>query len=142
MKPKNYKHILFTGIFLLIFVSVSHSAEWEFYAITFNEILYYDKANIKRMEDNKVRFWCKNIYSDEGKESKIKALGDRYKDVESRIDLLQIDCNEKKFGILQLTYYDSKGSVIYSEDYSTGEERFIVPDSLLDTLYKIVCKNE
>ena len=142
MKPKNYKHILFTGIFLLIFVSVSHSAEWMFYASSSDGIWYYDKANIKRMKDNKVRVWVKTFYFATGKEKYIKAFGDLFKDLKSTINLFEINCNEKKWNLLKGTDYNSKGSVIHSTDYSTGEESFIVPDSLFETLYEIVCEKE
>ena len=142
MKKTIILTVILTGLSLLTHISLSFSAEWVIYSITSNGILYYDKENIKRMNDNKVRVWEQTIYSDTGKEEVRKELGDRYKDIESSIALWQIDCNEKKLVCLQATYYDSKRSIIYSADNFTGEERFIPPDTYADTLYKIVCKNE
>jgi hypothetical protein len=130
-----YKKILFTGIFLLTLISMSYSAEWELYATD----CYYDKGNIKHIPNNIIRVWTKCICSDTWKEEIIKELGESLKDAKESLSLIQINCNEKIYSILDVIFYDSKGSVIASST-STEKERFVPPDSGIEKLYKIVCE--
>jgi hypothetical protein len=131
--------LLFTGSFLLTLISVSYSDEWEIYSKGYGGICYYDKENVTHMPNNVVRVWDKQIFSDAGKKEAIKKLGDSFKDLEYSIALLQINCNEKKYNVLSLSFYDSKQNIIYSQKTS-GEEEFILPDSIMEELHKSVCK--
>ena len=140
MKKIIYLRILFTGIFIFTLVSVSYSAEWEHYGEVPSGSAYYDKENIKHMPNNIIRVWVKNVYSDTGKKESIKNLGDRFKDVKDTLYLFQINCNEKKLSSVNVTDYDSKGSVISSDDNTTLKESIILPESVGEKLYKIVCK--
>jgi hypothetical protein len=139
MKRIIYK-IIFTGIFLLTLISVSYSAEWEIYAKSILGIHYYDKENISHMPNNIIRVWEKTIYSDAGKEDAIKDLGDRFQDIKYTLQLTQINCDEKIAISLHGTSYDSKGLVIIDTDFPEDKKNIIVPDSINDDLYKIVCK--
>lgn len=132
---------ILTGLFLLTHISLSFSAEWVYIIRTDDFSCHYDKASIKRMPDNIVRVWWKVIFYTE-KEITRKEFGDRYKDLEHSLSLIQINCNEKKHSILETIYYDSKGSIIYTIGNSSGKESFIPPETIGDILYEIVCKNE
>ena len=102
--------------------------------------MYYDKENIKHMPNNIIRVWVKNVYSDTGKKESIKNLGDGLKDVKDTLYLFQINCNEKMLSTVNVTDYDSKGSVISSDDNPILKESIILPDSVGEKLYKIVCE--
>jgi hypothetical protein len=132
--------ILFAIIFLLTFISISYSAEWEIYTKSILGIHYYDKENIKHMPNNIIRVWEKTIYSDAGKEDSIKDLGDRFKDINYTVTLNQINCNEKMYRAVLVADYDSKGSAISSYDNPILKETIILPESVIERLYKIVCK--
>jgi hypothetical protein len=131
--------ILFTIIFLLTFLSLSYSAEWEIYAKGIFGIHYYDKENITHMTNNIIRVWDKCIYSDAGKDDAIKHFGDSFKDIKYTLRLYQIKCNEKIGTSLHGTSYDSKGLVIATADFQE-DNHFILPDSIDEELYKIVCE--
>jgi hypothetical protein len=135
-----YLKILCTGIFLLILISVSYSAEWVFYAKTSEFTCYFDKDNIQYMPDNIVRSWDKIIYSDDRKKEMINKFGVSYKDLEYSLNLTQINCKEKMQSLLNETFYDSKGSVIEFFDFKDDNKFIILPDSIAELLYKIVCE--
>ena len=134
-----YQKILFTVIFLLTLFSVSYSADWKYYGYTPDGTFYYDKENITYMPNNIIRVWTKRIYSDAGKDATIKQHGENFKDIESTSDLVQINCNEKKYSMLHVTHYTSKGVTIKDIDV-TEDESFIPADSIIELLYQIVCE--
>jgi len=142
MKRAIYLKILFTGIFLLTLISLSYSAEWEIYSKTDLNTFYYDKKNIKHMPNNVIRVWTKLLYSDSGKERLIKTLGDDdFKNLANSVSLIQINCTQMTYDVLNIAYYDSKGSVIISSEKPQDKtEEFVMPDSTTEKLYEIVCK--
>jgi hypothetical protein len=91
------------------------------------------------MPNNIIRVWVKHIYSDAGKKEIVEQLGDHFKDVKVTSNLQEIDCNEKMFNLLSATDYDSKGSVINTVAVP-GDKTFIPSNSIIEILYKIVCK--
>jgi hypothetical protein len=139
MARRTFLKILFTGFFLLTLISVSYSVQWEYYGNIPQGKFFYDKENIQYMPNDIIRVWIKHIYSDAGKREIVKQLGEHFKDVKESSNLREIDCNKKMFNLLSATDYDSKGSVIKTADVP-GDKTLIPPNSVIDMLYKIVCK--
>jgi hypothetical protein len=66
-------------------------------------------------------------------------LGKKYENVSHARNLAEINCLEKTFRFLSMTFYDNKEGVIHSPS-SPSKWDFIPPESQGDDLYKEVCK--
>ena len=66
-------------------------------------------------------------------------FGKKYENLSHSIDLHEINCVEKKIRPLSVTDYDNKGGVIYSSS-SPSKWDSIIPESMIEILYKEVCK--
>jgi hypothetical protein len=81
----------------------------------------------------------KAVYSEEGRLNEGRKLGGKYWNLTDSIVLLEIDCKNKRHRVLALIVYSMEGKAVIS-DIRERERGFIVPESILESLYKTVCK--
>ena len=131
---------------LIIFCYGEAEAEdWIFYGRADKYSCFYDVKSISRPSENIVEVSEKQDYTNKGIDFMVEGLGEKYKNLSHSITLWQINCVDKKFRFLALTYYSKEEKVIYSWKvlYSSGpseEWSLIFPSSLGERLYKAVCK--
>jgi hypothetical protein len=114
-------------------------ADYKFFGGSESYKGYYDVQSITRTSQNIVRVWTRWNFTEKGITECVKYLGKEYENVSYLLLLEEINCAEKKMRLLSVSYYDNNGATITS-NYSPQEERFINPDSLNESLYKVVCK--
>jgi len=114
-------------------------ADWKPYFVHEHFLAYYDTQSITHPSKNIVKVWTRWDYTEKGVIDNVGELGKRYENLSHCIVLREINCLEKTFRHLSLTYYDNKGGVIYFST-SPSELGFIVPESMAEVLYKEVCK--
>ena len=102
---------------------------------------YYDAESITRPSKDVIRVWDKAVYSKKLVTATVKVLGERYKTLNHSKNLIELHCTEKKGRVLKIVYYSTDGGVLDSYNYSRELDwKFIVPGTVLDDLYKILCK--
>jgi hypothetical protein len=114
-------------------------ADWKFYGSTENYLGYYDAQSITSPSKNIVRVWTRLVWTEKGVLGWVEDLGEKCENLSHTIFLQEVNCAEKKLRLLSETHYDNKGSVIKSFS-SPGEWRFIIPETVTESLYKEICK--
>jgi hypothetical protein len=132
------------GIVLLIGLAIFGYAEvwgadWKLLASDEKSLAYYDAQSIIRPSKNIVKVWVKVDYTEKGVIDYVGDLGKKYENLSHEKSLWEINCVEKIFRQLSWIAYDNKGEVIYSSS-SPLRWDFIPPESIVEALYKIVCK--
>jgi len=116
-----------------------------FYGRTDKYLSFYDTKSITHPSENIVEVSERQDYTDKGVNFMVGELGKKYEKLDHLITLWQINCADKKFRFLSLTYYSKEKTAIYSWKilYSSGspeEWSPFITDSLGVRLYKAVCK--
>jgi len=119
--------------------------DWTFYGKTDKYSCFYDVESISHRSDNILEVSEKQDYTNKGVNFMVEELGKKYENLSHLITLWQINCADKKFRLLSLTYYSKEKTVIYSWKilYSSGSPKDWSPfitGSLGERLYKAVCK--
>jgi len=109
-------------------------------------VFLYNKRTITKGGKKYIKVWDIVIISDEGRDRVIKdqekngLSTDGWGLLTHNISLCQIDCNNKMIQILSVTEYDINGKVLSSVDNNNPKWKYIVLDSMGDSLRKKVCK--
>ena len=125
------------GIVLLGY-SKTGGADWKYYGQTQTASYFCDVKSIIRQE-NICRVWVKAVYSEEGRLEEGRKLGGKYRNLTDSIALLGVDCKNKRHRVLALIVYSMEGEAVIS-DIRERERGFIVPESILESLYKTICR--
>jgi hypothetical protein len=136
--------VIFIGILVIACVEVG-AEDWVFYGKTDKYSCFYDVKSISHPSKNFVKVLEKQDYTKTGVNFIVEELGKKYENLSHLITLWQINCADKKFRFLSLTYYSREKTVIYSWKvlYSSGtseEWSPFVADSLGERLYRALCK--
>jgi tetratricopeptide (TPR) repeat protein len=113
-----------------------------------NRFIYYDKTSIRKQPNGHIRVWMKEMvkdiptYVEERKKEYRKTVG--YENYSHSLMAWEIDCDSASLGVISLIDYDGKGKVLdlHNRDEKSLEMTPVVPDSIGDLLYKMVCKEE
>jgi hypothetical protein len=110
--------------------------------------IYYDKETVV-FDGNRVKVWEKRVYtSTEARANFVSQLAkaglptEGFENLSYTVSLMEFDCVKRKVASPSGTHYDDKGRILVS--YRTNKESDklwddIAPDSVGETLYKIVC---
>lgn len=125
---------------------IARGKRWDFVSKTKNESYYYDKTSIRQQPNKNKRVWIRkevddvNIYLKEVKNIGLPATG--YENFSFQVDLLEIDCNGKSSGNVSFVNYDDKGNILNSFNHKAIEMHPIVPYSIGESFYKVVCEGK
>ena len=126
--------------FIVFFAIEALAADWVLYGTsTDGSSHYYDPQSIKWVSQDIVRVWKKMSFSKKGVQDMPKKNGPEHKEWNYTIGLWEYSCSEKKFRLLSATNYNQGGGVISSFTYDSSSWDFIVPESIDETLFNIVC---
>ncbi len=138
---KRYGIMLAVFWYILFFSSVEgRGADWKVYSTLDDGIFYYDAESITRLSKDVVRVWDKTVYNKEGVNDIVAKMGDRFKTLSESIQLTELQCAEKKWRVLAAAAYSSGGEVLISRDSIESEWKSITPESVTESLHKILCK--
>jgi len=113
--------------------------DWKLYSATEMELWFFDTSSITQPSKNIVRVCVKMDLTEKGVLDAVEKLGKKYENLKHSIILWEINCADKKQRRLSATNYDYKGSEINSISLPS-QWRFINPESIVESLYKEVCK--
>lgn len=119
-------------------------AGWWYLTESKSGIYYYDRRNMSRASKNVIKVWVKEHLTAEGKDEmmqearKAKYSEARFDDYDLEMQLVEIDCKEKKLRMLSLARYNTEGRVTYSNSLDGGWD-YIVPASISEGFYDGLC---
>jgi len=133
--------VILSGVIVFGYAEV-WGADWKSCGITDLYFCFYDAQSLTRPSKNIVRVWVKWVYTEKGR---LDAQGTLAKDgylksVDYSEILHELDCSERKYRVLSLNYYNFSGESIVEFARSSSTWDFINPGSILENLYKEVCK--
>lgn len=136
--------VILVGLTIFIYAE-TWGADWMFYGKTDKYSCFYDAKSISHPSESIVEVSEKQNYTNKGVNFIVEELGEKYKNLSHLITSWEINCAEKKFRFLALTYYSKEKKVIYSWKllYSVGSSEEWSPfitGSLGERLFKEVCK--
>jgi hypothetical protein len=129
-----------SAFIVFLFSMEGWGTDWKYYGGSEFGEYYYDTESMKRLPNNIVRVWTKEISSQKSVTDMVGRLGEEYKDLGHINTLTEVDCIAKKCRFLVIVYYSKSNSRIDSFDSPGDEWKFMVPDSMLEYLLKAVCK--
>ncbi len=101
------------------------------------------KTSIMRLSNSLVRAWVRIEYYPYSiiKAQEKKGLPTQgYDKFSHTLVLSEYDCKNRTYRSMQINDYDTNGKVLWSSPVSKGTRQPIVPGSVGETLYKIVCQ--
>ena len=139
---QNFTLFVLVGLCFLFIHSIAEGAEWKYYGSDISGISFYYDYDKEKTTNSKgiIRIWQKIVYTPEIVRRTYEALGVKYGDLRECVNLLEIDCSNKKSQIKSTIYFNRNGTVIESIDYKDWQDwRPIPPDTALEKLCKEVC---
>src|SRR4030042_2331627 len=131
---------LLLAISILLGYSVVWGADWKQVRSTGSATLYYDTEEITHPSKDIVKVLTKWVYTEKGIKNAQEMFGKNYKNLSYSIKSYEINCKDKTSRILSITDYNKDGSVIPSNSKTNAEWSSISPESVLESLYNMVCK--
>jgi hypothetical protein len=126
-------------VFLSLGQSEAVGADWRFYAGNEFGLYHYNAEDIRYLPDNLVGIWEKLVLTNKGRIHLIGELGKEYENVGELVVLRKIDCTGCRSRIIEIAYCSEEGRVIKRELYQELEWDSVIPDSVDDILYHVVC---
>jgi len=122
--------------------------KWQPFGKSEKGSFFYDKTSIRKHPNGHIRVWIKikvddvSAYIEERKKKYQKPK--EYENYSHSLDLWEFDCDSVSLGVISIIDYDDKGKVL--DSYNLDEKSFkmtsIIPDSVGEGLYKMVCKEK
>ena len=133
--------MLLSVIFVLL--SLGHTevfgADWRFYAGNEFGLYHYNAENIVYLSDHFIGVWEKLVLTNKGRVNLTGELGKEYENVSELVVLREIDCNGSRSRIIEIAYCSEEERVIKLESYQQADWDSVIPDSVDDILYHVVC---
>ena len=114
--------------------------DWKIFGYNDSGSRYYDAESITSPSRNIIRVWEQFTFSEKYIIDLVRQHGKRYENSELSKTLWEFDCVEKRFRGLSSVFYSKEGSNVIHSVSSPSEWHFIPPESMMNTLLKIVCK--
>jgi len=138
--------VILIGLSIFTYAEV-WGADWKYFASGVDGTFYwYDAQGMTYQPNRIIQVWIKKVKADEIMDrvksgGKITASELEQMTLERSYErsLIEIDCVEKTFNILQKLNYDSRG-VLKSGESKQGGKRPILKNSNAERLYQAVCK--
>jgi len=111
-----------------------YGADWKFLKANVEGEFFYDAENVTRSTANIVGVWLKIIYSEKFKEE------EDLTHLSQTIGLWEIDCKDKKMCLLSTSHTSKEVEISVPQVWLPPDWKSISPDTIMDTLYKKVCK--
>jgi len=133
------RKIILSTIAMLLLSSVGYGADWKLIGTSWETDYYYDPQSEQVLSKDIVQVWIKKIYGEKKVKEFIKGIGPEFKELSYDNSLIEFNCSEKKSRLLTFSYYRKDGGLITSFTPDSSSWNFIVPNSILEALFNIVC---
>ena len=117
-------------------------ADWRLISSTDSYKCFYDAEDMIRSSEDIVKVWTKLVYTERGIVELVKEFGKHYENLSYSLELLEIDCAEKKHRLLSTTAYSLEGNILYTNQAGSRPPpwKIISRESVEESLYKALCK--
>ena len=125
--------------------TIVNGAEWVYYNESSVGTYYYDKESITSDRNGIIKVWDKTAYTKKGKQEYIgwrkeKGIYDtKFEDLSYTINLYAMKCSTREFDIISGSHRNSEERIIDSYSNPSPSYDPISPESIMESLYKIVC---
>lgn len=140
------KSVLIICASLIFYHTTAYGAEWKYYGGTTDTTCYYDSESISHPSKGIVIVWNKWVANDKiGVSIRIKERiqinqsTKGYDNFKQSLMQVEIKCPTKELCVLSVADYDNKDMVLDSYKYKKCEWGSIMPDTIIENLYKAVC---
>jgi len=123
-----------------------NGAEWIYYNESSLGTYYYDKESITSDGKGIIKVWDKTVYSEKGKQDYIGWRKERgiydtkFEDLSYTLNLYALKCSTREFDIMSGSHSNSEARIIDSYSNPSPSYDPISPESIIESLYEIVCK--
>ena len=131
---------LVLAISILFGYSEALGADWKQVRSAGSAIVYYDAEEITPSSKDIVKVSTKWAYTEKGIKNAKEIFGKNYENLSYSIKSYEFSCKDKTSRILLITDYNKDGTVISSDSKTNPEWSRISQESVLESLYKMVCK--
>ncbi len=135
-------------LFSIVISSVAEGADWKYYGRTEWGDFYYDRQSFKKISQDILEVWTKEVVtSNKQKDLMIKSQQGYdssprgFRDYAVELSLKEVNCSTEEMRYLAIVDYNAVNKVIDSVDV-TGKWCQVVPYSIGEDLYNIVCKSK
>jgi hypothetical protein len=111
-----------------------YGADWKFLQTDFQGEFFYDSENMTRTSEHVIGVWLKIVYSEKFKEQEDLIS------LSQTVGLWEINCQERKVSLLSTTHYSKEGQISAPQVWLPPEWKSIGSGTMMDTLYKELCK--
>jgi len=116
--------------------SEMYGVDWKFLKTSFQGEFFYDTERITRSSQDTVEVWLRIVYSKEFKEK------EGLDNLHQTVGLWEINCRDKQVCLLSTSHYTKEGEISPPQIWLPPEWKSIGLDTIMDTLYKQLCKKE
>ena len=129
---------------LFCFGSFVEGSEWVYYFTSPGSgDFYYDKSSIDYHSKDTMKITEKHILNKHAIAKGEEYLGKKYRKVDHRIILTEVNCNLRSYRTLKHSGYSREGEMVH--DINIGEHTgwYSIPkETALDALYKQICTSD
>ncbi len=126
-----------------VFGCVEGRAEdWRLYAKTDSYECFYDAQDTIRSSEGNVTVWTRLEYTERGVTEMVRKFGKHYENLSYSLELLEINCAEKKHRLLSITAYSVKENILYTDQAGSRPPpwKIISRGSVEESLYRALCE--
>ena len=109
-------------------------ADWKSLKKSFQGEFFYDTERITRSSEDIVGVWLRIVYSKEFKEK------EGLDHLNQTVGLWEINCKDKQVCLLSTSHGSGEGEILSPQVWLPPEWKSIGPETIMDTLYKELCK--
>jgi hypothetical protein len=131
---------------ILLSNHVIEGADWKRYGGTADTSCYYDSTSISHPSKITVRVWNKWVVNNKDgikrrveERVQINQSTKGYNNFKQSLMLVEIKCPTRELCVLSVADYDNREKVLDAYKYKECQWGQILPDSLIENLYKAVC---
>ena len=116
--------------------------DWRLYAKTDSYECFYDAQDMIHSSEGNATVWTRLEYTERGVTEMVRKFGKHYEDLSYSLELLEINCAEKKHRLLSITAYSVKGNILYADQAGSRLPpwKIISRGSVEESLYGALCK--
>jgi len=124
------------------------TSAWISYGKTGYGDYYYDKNSITNISPKIIKVVNKIKYSENGRERALKERKDNkmsidgWETLDYTLSFNEFDCLKNTIKTTKVIDFNNKGEIIEDFDFTRAPTDKIMPDSINDSLLKIVCQNK
>jgi len=132
-----YLGILTIGLSIFGYVEV-WGVDWELYGTDEEGSYFYDTESMTRLTKNIARVWVQSAYTEKGISHWVGGGGEEFQNLDFSLIWSEFNCAERSIRHLRIVFYSKNGEIFYP--INNDEWHFFAPDSMIGTLYKLICK--